>query len=133
MLFSKSGIITELNAMQKSYSPFEFRWEVPMGSHFSPTMFWVYILQNPNGKFYIGHTDDIELRLQSHNRTDKVIGKYTRKNGLWILVWSEAHPSRAAAMAREIRIKSWKSARTIRIKLLGQSEQLSGRVPASRD
>lgn len=84
--------------------------------------FFVYILRNPKGRFYVGHTSDLELREISHNRTDKILGKYTRKNGPWILVWSEAHPSRAAAMAREIRIKSWKSARTIRIKLLGQSE-----------
>ena len=83
-------------------------------------MFWVYILQNSKGRFYIGQTDNLELRVANHNRTDKVAGKYTRKNGPWELVWHEAHQSRAAAMAREIRIKSWKSARNIRIKLLGQ-------------
>lgn len=73
-------------------------------------MFWVYILQNPGGIFYIGHTDNLEYRVSSHNRTDKICGKFTRKNGPWTLVWSETHPSRAAAMAREKEIKSWKSA-----------------------
>ena len=34
-------------------------------------MFWVYILQNPKGRFYIGQTDDLQARLFSHNRADK--------------------------------------------------------------
>jgi len=91
-------------------------------------MFHVYILQNPKGKFYVGHTDDLPARLHSHNRTDKQIGKFTRKNGPWELVWSEQHPSRASAMARERQIKAKKSARWIRDSLL------DGRVPTpSRD
>ena len=53
--------------------------------------FWVYILQNPDAKFYIGQTDNLNLRLHSHNRTDVTFGKFTRKNGAWELVWSEAH------------------------------------------
>jgi predicted GIY-YIG superfamily endonuclease len=61
-------------------------------------MFWVYILQNPEDRFYIGQTDDLPSRLISHNRTDKVCGKYTRKNGPWELVWSEQHETRASAM-----------------------------------
>jgi predicted GIY-YIG superfamily endonuclease len=44
-------------------------------------MCWVYILQNPAGKFYVGHTDDLQTRLHSHNRTDAIRGKFTRKNG----------------------------------------------------
>ncbi len=38
-------------------------------------MFRVYILQNPAGRFYIGHTDNLETRLANHNRTDKTLGK----------------------------------------------------------
>lgn len=30
-------------------------------------MFWTYILSETSGKFYIGHTDDLEQRLQFHN------------------------------------------------------------------
>ena len=90
-------------------------------------MFWVYILQNPEGKFYIGHTDDIPTRLESHNRTDKTHEKFTRKNGPWELVWSEEHPSRSLAVIRERQIKSMKSARWIREQLL------NGRVPTCRD
>lgn len=90
-------------------------------------MFWVYILQNPQGRFYVGQTDDVERRVRQHNEPQPGLGKYTHKNGPWVLVWSEGHPSRAAAMARESEIKSWKSARTIRERLLG------GKVPARRD
>jgi putative endonuclease len=81
-------------------------------------MFWVYILQNPAGNFYIGHTDDLENRIRSHNRTDKIVGKFTRKNGPWALVWSEEHPDRSSAMRREREIKNWKSARLIRARLV---------------
>jgi predicted GIY-YIG superfamily endonuclease len=81
-------------------------------------MFSVYILQNPKGHFYVGHTDDLATRVASHNRTDKVYGKFTRKNGPWILLWSEQHCDRPSAARRERQIKSWKSARLIRIRLL---------------
>ena len=56
-------------------------------------IFWVYILQNPAGRFYIGRTDDLPIRLESHNRTDKADGKFTRKNGPWVLALSESHPN----------------------------------------
>jgi predicted GIY-YIG superfamily endonuclease len=42
-------------------------------------MYWVYILQNPTGRFYIGQTDNLSIRLANHNRTDEISGKYTRK------------------------------------------------------
>src|SRR5438270_6074008 len=88
-------------------------------------MFFVYILQNPRGRFYIGHTENLDARVISHNRTDKILGKFTRKNGPWILVWSEAHSDRLSAVRREREIKLWKSARLIRQRLLS----CSGRVP----
>ena len=90
-------------------------------------MYWTYILQNPAGHFYIGQTDDLEVRLANHNRTDKLAGKFTRKNGPWSLVWSEEQPNRSAAMAREKQIKAMKSTRWIREHLL------NGRVPSPRD
>ena len=81
-------------------------------------MFWVYILQNPKGQFYIGQTDDLNVRLHSHNRTDKINGKFTRKVGPWRVVWSESHPSRGSAIRRERQIKNMKSAKWIQDKLL---------------
>jgi len=90
-------------------------------------MIWVYILQNPQGAFYIGQTDDLVVRLASHNRTDAIGGKFTRKNGPWTLVWSEPHATRSSAMVRERQIKRMKSARWIREHLL------NGGVPTRRD
>ena len=83
-------------------------------------MFHVYILQNPSGQFYIGHTDDLDRRLRQHNNPESKshLGKFTHKNGPWSLVWSELHSSRSNATLREREIKSWKSKRTIRERLL---------------
>jgi predicted GIY-YIG superfamily endonuclease len=77
-------------------------------------MFWVYILQNDKGRFYIGHTADLDARVEDHNRSDIFEGKFTRKNGPWQLVWSEPHPTRASAMAKDRHIKAMKSSRWIR-------------------
>ncbi len=90
-------------------------------------MFLVYIFQSPCGKLYIGHTENLSQRLASHNDASPNHGKFTRKNGPWQLVWSEEHPDRSSAMARERQIKSMKSARWIREILL------NGRVPTRRD
>jgi putative endonuclease len=90
-------------------------------------MFWAYILENPASRFYVGHTDDLRERVESHNRTDSIKGKFTRKNGPWRLVWSEEHPTRSSAMTRERQIKAMKSARWIREHLLND------RVPMPRD
>ena len=80
-------------------------------------MFWVYVLENAKGKFYIGHTNNLENRISSHDRTDKN-WQISRKNGPWALVWSEEHPDRSSAMRREREIKNWKSARLIRDRLV---------------
>ena len=85
-------------------------------------MFWVYILENPKGRFYIGHSDNLGNRIASHNRTDKIIGKFTRKSGPWTLIWSEEHPDRSSAVCREREIKNWKSARLIRDRLLNSNK-----------
>ena len=82
------------------------------------SQYHVYVLENPEGRFYIGQTENLEKRISDHNRTDCTRGKYTRKNGPWELVWYEQHPSRSSAMIREKEIKGWKSATLIRQKLL---------------
>src|SRR6266700_7642658 len=81
-------------------------------------MFWVYLLENPLGTFYVGQTANIPKRVKDHNRTDCFEGHFTRKNGPWKLVWSEAHSSRSSAIKRERQIKRMKSAKWIREQLL---------------
>ena len=89
-------------------------------------IFWVYILENAVGRFYVGSTDDPHRRLDEHN-SDLGEKTFTHKNGPWKLVWVEKHASRSDAMAREKQIKNMKSARWIRENLL------NGRVPTGRD
>lgn len=48
---------------------------------FFMSAFYVYILENPKGKFYIGHTEDLNNQVADHNRADTIDGKYIRKNG----------------------------------------------------
>jgi len=84
-------------------------------------MFWVYILQNAAGRFYIGHTDDVSRRLREHNDPQPGLGKYTHKHGPWAIAWSEQHTSRQSAMRREQEIKAWKSSRLIRERLMAES------------
>jgi predicted GIY-YIG superfamily endonuclease len=79
--------------------------------------FWVYILENAAGRFYIGSSDDVDRRLGEHN-SDEGHRTFTHKNGPWRLVWREAHPGRSDAIKRERKIKSMKSAKWIRENLL---------------
>jgi putative endonuclease len=83
-------------------------------------MFWVYVLENPRGKFYVGQTENLAAHIEDHNRTDSFEGHFTRKNGPWQLVWREAHSSRSSAVQRERQIKSMKSAKWIRSHLLAK-------------
>ena len=82
--------------------------------------FWAYVLQNPEGRFYVGSTRDLAQRLLSHNACLGDGVTYPRKHGPWRLVWCERHATRAEAMAKERHVKSMKSARWIREHLLGQ-------------
>jgi putative endonuclease len=68
-------------------------------------MYLVYIPENPEGRFYTGHTDDLERRLSDHTQPVRGSEKYTHKNGPWKLVWQESHPDRSSAMKRARVIK----------------------------
>ena len=82
------------------------------------TIFWVYILENTAGKFYVGSSDNPDRRLTEHNDFSRGRVTFTHKHGPWELVWREPHTSRGSAMTRERQIKGKKSARWIRELLL---------------
>ena len=70
-------------------------------------MFYTYILQSTkSGRYYIGHTSNIEERLERHN-TGKV--KATKNKGPWILLSYEIYNTKQEANSRELYIKSMKS------------------------
>ena len=47
---------------------------------------WVYVIQNPEGRFYIGTSIDPENRLTQHNKEKS---KWTRHHLPWHLVWTK--------------------------------------------
>ena len=73
-------------------------------------MFFVYIIQNSDGKYYIGYTQDIEDRLKRHNRN---CSGFTKNKGIWKLVYREKFSNKRDAIKKENYIKSQKSRRFI--------------------
>lgn len=70
-----------------------------------PARFYVYVLLCADGSFYVGHTRDIQGRVELHNQG---------RAALWIacrrpvkLFHQEVHYSEAKAVARERQIKGW--------------------------
>lgn len=49
-------------------------------------MAWVYVIQNSEGRFYIGMTTDLEESLLDHNNS---VSKWTKHRGPWKLIWSQ--------------------------------------------
>jgi len=67
----------------------------------------VYILQSKTtGRYYCGHTDDLDRRLRQHNDPDYHGSKTTKRfEGPWVVVWSQEGESRGKAMVLERQIK----------------------------
>ena len=77
----------------------------------SNVLVFVYILQSEaSGRYYVGVSENPDLRLQEHNRGQT---QSTRTGRPWRKVWLEGHDNRAIALAREREIKGWKSQRRI--------------------
>jgi putative endonuclease len=72
----------------------------------------VYILYSASiNKYYVGHTDNIDRRLNEHNTGQT---RFTSLAGKpWIIVYNENYETRALAMKREKEIKSKKSRKYI--------------------
>ena len=74
-------------------------------------MYYTYILKSlTSGRFYIGQTDNLELRLARHN--DNTV-KSTKNRGPWEVIYFEEYDNRSEAMIREKYLKSLKSRRSI--------------------
>ncbi|PYL24391.1 MAG: hypothetical protein E6L07_14470 [Verrucomicrobia bacterium] len=41
--------------------------------------YWMYVLRNPDGKLYIGQTDDLERRSQQHNDPGHTLTRTTKR------------------------------------------------------
>lgn len=72
--------------------------------------YYVYILHCADDTFYTGMTSNLEARLAKHlHGADKRAYTYSRRP--LKLVWSEEHPTKEAARAREKQIKILSRAR----------------------
>jgi putative endonuclease len=65
----------------------------------------VYIIQNRDGKFYIGVSDDLHRRVAQHNASES---KWTRGKGPLSLVWQSAEMNLSDARKLELLLKRQK-------------------------
>jgi putative endonuclease len=74
-------------------------------------MFYTYILQSTkNNQYYVGHTENIETRLTTHNNGGVKSTRYKRP---WRVVYFETFESKLEANQRELEIKKKKSRKYI--------------------
>ena len=71
--------------------------------------FWTYMLRCADGSYYVGHTDDLEVRFGAHQ--SGLIEGYTQARRPVELVWSQEFPERDEAFRAERQIKGWNRAK----------------------
>jgi tRNA/rRNA methyltransferase len=67
--------------------------------------FWLYILRCSDGSYYVGHTDNLEMRIACHESGE--FSGYTRYRRPVRLVFTESFASRDEAFRCERQIKGW--------------------------
>ena len=67
--------------------------------------FYVYILKCADDSYYVGHTDDLEIRLAQHLSSEYKCYATTRLPVK--LLYAESFASRAEAIDAERKIKNW--------------------------
>ena len=68
-------------------------------------MAFTYIVRCADDTLYVGHTEDLASREQTHN--DGKGAKYTAARRPVRLVYAEEHSSAGSAIARERQLKRW--------------------------
>ena len=83
------------------------RWQRPHASCTNPLtiVFCVYILECADGFYYVGHSDNLEERLQQHQ--SGALGGYTANRRPVRLAYSQDFPTRDQAFLAERRVKGW--------------------------
>src|SRR4051794_22498736 len=71
--------------------------------------FWVYMLRCSDKSYYVGHTDDLELRMAQHQAGS--LGGYTSGRRPVELVWAHELETRDDALQREMQLKGWTRAK----------------------
>jgi predicted GIY-YIG superfamily endonuclease len=68
----------------------------------------VYVLQNPEGRFYVGISNDAAQRVEQHNIGQS---RWTKGRGPWTAVWQSDELSLSEARKLENRLKQQKGGR----------------------
>ena len=71
--------------------------------------FYAYMLRCRDGSYYVGHTEDLELRILQHN--DGSLGGYTARHRPVTLIWSDMFMTRDDAFWIERKLKGWSRAK----------------------
>jgi predicted GIY-YIG superfamily endonuclease len=71
--------------------------------------FWTYMLRCADGRYYAGHTDNLELRIAQHQ--SGITGGYTLHRRPVAVLWSQEFSSRYEALSAERQIKGWSRAK----------------------
>ena len=77
-------------------------------------MFYTYVLQNKNGRWYTGYTEDLRKRFRQHNTKKSA---YTSARGPYQLIYYEACLTEEDARMREKYLKSGMGKRYLRNRL----------------
>jgi putative endonuclease len=72
-------------------------------------MAWIYLIRCSDGTLYVGRTNDLAVRIATHNEGRG--GTYTARRRPVQLVYSEPHQTDETAAARERQIKRWTKAK----------------------
>ena len=68
-------------------------------------MWFIYILETQDGRFYTGATNDIARRIAQHK--EGTGAKFTRNFGFKKLLYTEEFSGKSQALKREKQIQSW--------------------------
>ena len=73
-------------------------------------MFWIYMLRCSDDSFYVGHTDNLEVRIEQHQQ-GTFADCYTFARRPVKLVFMQDFSSRDDAFIRERQLKGWNRAK----------------------
>ena len=74
-------------------------------------MYYVYVLENKEGRHYIGSCEDINRRLKRHNQNSV---RSTKHKGPFKIIYSEELNTRTEARKRENQLKQYKGSKAFR-------------------
>ena len=69
----------------------------------------MYVLKCHDGSYYVGHTNNLRLRLDEHQ--SGVGADFTAARRPVKMVYAEEHPTSAHARRRELQLKRWSRAK----------------------